>query len=105
MKLKVFVLSMMLAMTLAGCNEASNEAAIEESNETSSQAGASSSENETVNVKELVYNLSMRNITDQSAVILQDQLIVEEDGTETVYDLTKEDFFVSIAPYIHTTHP
>lgn len=101
MKLKVFVLSMLVAMTLAGCNEASNEA----SNETSSGAGASSSENENIDIKELVYNLSMRNITDQSAVILQDQLIVEEDGTETIYDLTEEDFFVSIAPYINTTHP
>lgn len=57
-------------------------------------------------VKQLVNDYSMRAQTAQNASITSKQLIVtNEDGTEVKYDLPKEEFFASIAPYIETTHP
>ncbi|MEW8986274.1 MAG: hypothetical protein AB2401_04585 [Bacillus sp. (in: firmicutes)] len=101
MKLKLFTTTLLVAVALVGCSDTSKE----NNTEISSSSETSSVENETVNIKELVYDFSMRNITDQSAVIFPNQLIVEAGGKDIVYDLSGEDFFVSIAPYINQTHP
>ena len=61
---------------------------------------------ETEEIKEMVQDYSMRNITDKSASITSEQLFVtKDDGSEQVYELPKDEFFVSIAPYITQTHP
>lgn len=63
-------------------------------------------ENETQNIKELVHDYSVGNISDQSASITSHQLIVRNnDKSEETYDLPKDEFFVSIAPYVDQTHP
>lgn len=100
-KLKFFTTTLLVAVALVGCSEATKDI----NTEKSSSTNTSSSENETVNIKELVYDFSMKNITNQSAVIFPNQLIVEAGGKDIVYDLSEEDFFVSIAPYINQTHP
>ncbi len=58
------------------------------------------------NIQQLVHNYSVGSIEAQSASITSSQLIVTNtDASEEIYDLLEDDFFVSIAPYIETTHP
>ncbi len=62
--------------------------------------------NETKNIKQLVHGYSVGSIEAQSASITSTQLIVTNtDASEEIYDLLEDDFFVSIAPYVETTHP
>lgn len=92
MKLKLLVVTFLASITLVACNGSASE------------EGTTSQENP--NIKEMVYNFSMRLVKDQSAVITPSQLIVEDsNGKDTVYDISDEDFLVSIAPYINKTHP
>lgn len=59
-----------------------------------------------VNIKQLVSDYSAGNIEDQSASINSTQLIVtKQDNSQLTYALPKDEFFVSIAPYIEQTHP
>lgn len=63
-------------------------------------------EKETANIKELVKDFTEGNIKDKSASITSNELIVtNSDETKEVYDLSEEEFFVSIAPYLNETHP
>lgn len=63
-------------------------------------------ENKVENIKALVSDYSLGKIKNESASITSQQLIVKKkDGKELAYDLSKEDFFVSIAPYVNQTHP
>jgi hypothetical protein len=56
-------------------------------------------------MKELVHHY-VENITDYTASITFTQLIItDSDDKESVYDLPKEEFFVSITPLINETHP
>lgn len=99
-KLKLLALALLASLVLSACNE-------ESANE-----GKTSPENETQNIKEeknikeMVQQYSANKASDQSASITAQELIVEDSaGKETAYDISKEDFFVSIAPYINKTHP
>ena len=93
MKLKIFTVTLLATIVLASCGK-------ESINEDSSK------ENRTENIKELVSEYSTRNLKAEAASITSKQLIVtESDGSESVYDLPKNDFFVSIAPFINETHP
>jgi hypothetical protein len=63
-------------------------------------------EKEVENVRKLVSDYSSTKPTNESASITSQELIVKKsDGNELAYDLSKEDFFVSIAPYVNETHP
>jgi hypothetical protein len=93
MKFKFLGAAFLAAVLLAGC---SGENAAEEKTENTS------STIETQNIKEMVSGYSTGEIEAESASITSDQLIVNE--TE-IYDLPKDEFFVSIAPYIAQTHP
>lgn len=63
-------------------------------------------ESESVNIKQLVSDYSSGNIEDQSASINSTQLIVtKQNNSQLTYALPKDEFFVSIAPYIEQTHP
>lgn len=60
----------------------------------------------TSNIKQLVQDLSTGKASAQSASITSDQLTVtESDNQKVTYDLPKNEFFLSIAPYINQTHP
>lgn len=57
-------------------------------------------------IKELVNDYSVGKITDETASITSTQLVVtDKDEKKTNYDLPKDEFFVSIAPFINETHP
>lgn len=61
---------------------------------------------ETTDIKDLVHEYSVGEFTNQSASITSQHLIVtDEDGSESIYDLPEDEFFVSIAPFIQETHP
>ena len=73
-------------------------------------AGCSNQNNEkqlTVDeLKEKVQAFTDRSITAKSASITSTQLVVvDEKDNETVYGLPEDEFFVSIAPFVTTTHP
>lgn len=68
-------------------------------------AGDSKSDN-TQDIRDLVNDYSIRNKTAASASITSTELVVIDDSDkETRYDISEEDFFVSIAPFINETHP
>ncbi|QVY61999.1 CueP family metal-binding protein [Cytobacillus gottheilii] len=61
---------------------------------------------ETIDIKELVKDYSTSDMGEDSASITSHDLIVaKSDGSEHSYELPKDEFFVSIAPYINETHP
>lgn len=92
MKSKIVLSAFLATSLLAACSAG-------ESNKGASQQ-------EDVNVKDLVQEYSSVKMEDQSASITSTELIIkDENGKETAYDLTGEDFFVSIAPYVNETHP
>ena len=94
MKLKILAVTILAVVLLTACRE----------DETSK--GNSSPENETQNIKELVSDYSTGNLKAESAAITSQQLMVKaSNGKNLVYDLPKNDFFVSIAPYVNETHP
>lgn len=93
MKWKLLTITFLAAILLVSCNQES------------SKEGQPSKVGNSEEVRELVYDLSNRKIADASASILPNQLIVQSGGEDTVYDLPKEDFFASTAPYIKKTHP
>jgi hypothetical protein len=100
MKIKLLAISLLASLTLVACNE---EKTVEDTSVSDEETSVTV--NETQDIKKMVYDFSNRIVTDKSAVIMQDQMIVQANGKDTVYDLTNEDFFVSIAPYINQTHP
>lgn len=60
----------------------------------------------TEDVKQLVQDYTEGKIQNQSASITSKELIVTDSNKkQTVYALPKDEFFVSIAPYINKTHP
>lgn len=89
MKLKGFIITCVLAIMLTAC-----------------ASDRSKPVQETDDIKSLVNDYSTGNKNAQNASITSQKLIVtENDGSETSYDLPKDVFFVSIAPFINATHP
>ena len=67
---------------------------------------STSNENEIKDIKETVHDYSVGNFDDVSAFITSEELIVtDSNNKETTYGLPSDEFFVSIAPFIKTTHP
>lgn len=57
-------------------------------------------------IKEMVHEFSIGNVENVSASITSHELIVTDKNNEKkTYELPKEEFFVSIAPFLKTTHP
>lgn len=57
-------------------------------------------------LKQLVEDYSAKKVSSDSASITSHQLKIKEtDGDSLTYALPKNEFFVSIAPYINETHP
>lgn len=83
---RLLVPLLVLMMILAGCAE------------------DSSAENNAEDVKAYVAELSGSNEV-EAASIDHEKLYVEDAGVETVHELPEDEFFVSFAPYLTTTHP
>lgn len=81
------VLGLLLILTVAACNE------------------SSANNSEAQDIKKMVQDLSVGEFENISASITSEKLIVTENNKETTYDLPADEFFVSIAPFINTTHP
>lgn len=81
---------LLLILLLAACNNSSsNEKEV----------------NEVKDIKEMVHDYSVGSFEDVSASITSHELIVTDSNKEeTSYELPEEEFFVSIAPFIETTH-
>ncbi|KAB2330074.1 CueP family metal-binding protein [Bacillus mesophilum] len=61
---------------------------------------------EAKDIKELIKSYSTSDMGEDSASITSHDLIVaKSDGSKHSYELPKDEFFVSIAPYINETHP
>ena len=78
----------MLSLTLVACsNESSDGSEVED-------------------IKEKVHEYSVGSFEDDlTASITSHELIVKDKGKETTFDLPSDEFFVSIAPFVKTTHP
>lgn len=61
---------------------------------------------EAQDIRKVIQEYSSGSFEDVSASITSDELIVKDNkDKETSYDLSEEEFFVSIAPYVKNTHP
>lgn len=81
-------LCLLLSLALAACNTDSTD------------------ESEIKDIKEKVNEYSVESFGDEvTASITSHKLIVKDSGKETTFDLPNDEFFVSIAPFIKTTHP
>lgn len=93
MKGKLLAMLLVISALSAGCSQenANNEAQAPQ---------------ESVDIKELVNDYTVRKAKAASASITSSELIVtDEDEKVTTYDLPEDEFFVSIAPFVNTTHP
>lgn len=91
MSWKFLLISLLVAIGLTGCTN---------------NDGSTETTNNEKDIKVLVQDYSTRQLKDKSASINGKELVVtKSDDSKIVYDLTNEDFFVSIAPYIDQTHP
>jgi hypothetical protein len=94
MKAKVFLPILFMSAILVGCGQAGSD------------DEASLREKEVDNIRELVSDYSSNKTTKDTASITSQELIIKKsDGSESTFDVSKEDFFVSIAPYVNETHP
>lgn len=80
-------LVLLLSLMLVACNS-SNE----------------SNGKEEQDIKEKVHEYSVGTFEDVTASITSHELIVTDNGKETSFDLPEDEFFVSIAPFVGTTH-
>ncbi|ARK20306.1 MULTISPECIES: CueP family metal-binding protein [Sporosarcina] len=91
MKMKLIAVLLLITALSVGC---SNEKANTEIQEPE------------VDIKELVNDYTVRNAVAASASITSSELIVtDDDKNVTTYDLPEDEFFVSIAPFVDSTHP
>ena len=61
---------------------------------------------ESKDLKEKVHEYSIGSFGDDvTASITSQELIVKDNGKETTFTLPNDEFFVSIAPFVETTHP
>ena len=66
----------------------------------------SSDGSEAKDTKEKVHEYSVGSFEDDvTASITSHELIVNDNGKETTFDLPSDEFFVSIAPFVENTHP
>ncbi|AXH99136.1 hypothetical protein DV702_04930 [Sporosarcina sp. PTS2304] len=91
MNIRWIVLGLLMALLSAGCsNEQTND-------DTPSPE---------VEIKQLVNDYTVRNAVAASASITSSELIVTDENKQvTTYDLPEDEFFVSIAPFVTSTHP
>jgi hypothetical protein len=83
------ITSLLLALILTACSDTS-----------------SSEEKTQKDIKELVNDYSVGDYEDVNASITSNELIVtDKDDKKTTYELPKDEFFVSIAPFENETHP
>src|SRR5690625_2305744 len=65
-----------------------------------------SEENYTDDIKKLVHEYSIGDITDETASITSEELIITDSNErKVVIPLPEDEFFVSVAPFINETHP
>lgn len=89
MKFKLSMIMLLASITLVACT-----------NENISE------EDYTEDIKELVHEYSVGDITDETASITSEELIITDSNErKVVIPLPEDEFFVSVAPFINETHP
>lgn len=92
MRFKIIVLFVFASLFLVACGKESDTNEGESNND--------------IEIKELVHDYTIGKAEAASASITSSELIVTDDNNnEEVYKLPKDEFFVSIAPYINESHP
>lgn len=92
MKFKILGIAFLAAGLLTGCSGGEEKSA--------------QPEKQQENIKELVSDYSTGKIKGHKASITSQELTIDDsEGDKQVYDISDEDFFVSIAPYENQTHP
>src|SRR5690625_1875278 len=92
MRLKTVAILILVSIFIVGCSNEKGNDEVKKANST--------------DIKELVHDYTVGNAEAASASITSSELVVtDENQNETTYDLPKNEFFVSIAPYINETHP
>lgn len=82
------VMGLLLSLVLVACNN---------------DSGAPNEEGQQ-DIKEKVHEYSVGVFEDVTASITSHELIVTDNGKKTSFDLPEDEFFVSIAPFVGTTH-
>lgn len=84
----LLVLGLLLSLVLVACN---NDSSVPD-------------EGETQDIKEKVHEYSVGTFEGVNASITSHELVVDDNGKKTSFDLPENEFFVSIAPFVGTTH-
>ena len=96
MKKKLKIAGLLTLMLIGGCGDLADE----------DQTNEGLTVHDTTDIKQLVHDYSIGKLKNDTASITSEQLIVTHaDASETIYELPKDEFFVSFAPYINQTHP
>lgn len=66
--------------------------------------GSTPKEADAQDIKEKVHAYSLSTNEDEKASITSHELIVTDNGKKTTFNLPEDEFFVSIAPYVESTH-
>ncbi|ARF16053.1 CueP family metal-binding protein [Sporosarcina ureae] len=99
MKGKMMAMLLLTTALSVGCSNENADNTVQKTQETQETQ-------ESVDIKELVNDYTVRNEVAASASITSSELIVtDDDENVTTYDLPEDEFFVSIAPFVNTTHP
>lgn len=86
----MIVFLILASILFVGCSNGNNE----------------TKDSETIDIKKVVNDYTVGNVKAESASITSSELLVkDENQKEVTYDLSDDDFFVSIAPFINETHP
>lgn len=103
MKKNIILAALLSVSLLTAC---SAENSVEDASNEDVSNEATIQNEEAVNIKELVEKYSSVKMENESASITPTQLVIKDSNDkETIYDVSGEDFFVSIAPYENETHP
>ena len=94
MKKKLKIAGLLTLMLIGGCGDLADE----------DQTNEGLTVHDTTDIKQLVHDYSIGKLKNDTASITSEQLIVTHaDASETIYELPKDEFFVSFAPYINQT--
>lgn len=92
-KVLLVIMGTLMSLVLAACN---NDSSAPEKEETPVK--------EQQDIKEQVHAYSIGEFEETTASITSHELLVTNDGKKTSFDLPEDEFFVSIAPFVETTH-
>lgn len=92
-KALLLIMGTLLSLVLVAC-----------SNDSSAPQEEGKQVEEKQDIKDQVHAYSIGEFEEVTASITSDELLVTDNGKKTSFDLPEDEFFVSIAPFVETTH-